>query len=278
MKLQKYDFTPHQPYLERNTVYYSYKPDATDPLYGIVWEVYQVDNYDFNKSMAFPDICADIMVFYTNTNAYCYFMSGTANLRSMASDISFMKDTHSIFGVKFFSGSLGNIFNVPVCDAGENILEVKDILTPGSEMISQLSEAHTFIHRWNAVKKYLLNKMHTDYKTDVLTNYAAKRIVTNHGSIKIQDLEAETGYSNRYLRKKFTEHLGISMKTFCQITQLHWSYDLYHQLNGQICLSELALMSGYYDQSHMNNNYKKLTGLLPSAAVRLYITHEYMNI
>jgi AraC-like DNA-binding protein len=113
-------------------------------------------------------------------------------------------------------------------------------------------------------------RLNSDYEEDRLVKYVANSIIANHGKIRIEDLEPETGYSNRYIRKKINEGLGVSIKTFCEIVQFQWSYHLSQQNDGNLSLTELALQSGFYDQSHMNIIYKKLTGLLPKNAVNLY--------
>ncbi|MCT9855775.1 AraC family transcriptional regulator [Priestia megaterium] len=268
MKLLGFDFTPHQPYLEYNNNYYSYKPGIEDDLYGLVWEVYQVNNFDFQKSIAFPDVCADIMLFYSPNKAHCYLMSGTKGLRVMT-DLEFFKDIHTIFGVKFCSGALGNLFE-GVRDTGDNIIWGNDALIYGNDTIERLLDAKTFTERWNLVRNYLIKRLNSDYEVDRLVNYVANCIVVNRGKIIIQDLESQTGYSSRYLRKKINEGLGVSIKTFCRIVQFQWSYHLYHQFGDKLSFSELAQQSGYYDQSHMNITYKKLTGLLPKNATNLY--------
>ena len=67
------------------------------------------------------------------------------------------------------------------------------------------------------------------------------------------------------------QRLGMQMKTFSQIVQVQWAYHLQNEeLKGKINLADLAQFCGYYDQSHMNANYKKLTGMLPRDAFRLY--------
>ncbi len=269
MKIMEYDFTPHQPYLEQNSVYYSYKPDLKDELHGLVWEVYQVDNFDSRKTIAFPDVCADIMAFYTSDKAHCYVMSGTKGLRSMT-DLVFFRDIHTIFGVKFCSGALGNLFGEGARDTGEDIILGNDALFNGRDDLERLLEAKTFTERWDQVHHYLKKRLSSDYEEDRLVKYVANHIIVNHGKIRIEDLEFKTGYSNRYIRKKINEGLGVSIKTFCEIVQFQWSYHLYHQNGGKLSLTDLALQSGFYDQSHMNIIYKKLTGLLPKNAVNLY--------
>ena len=45
----------------------------------------------------------------------------------------------------------------------------------------------------------------------------------------------------------------------------------YYKLRqGDVTLYDLALQSGYYDQSHMNLSCKKLTGELPKKIINMY--------
>ena len=64
--LSQNEFSSYQPYLELNNNYQSYVPVEHKIIKDIVWEVYEVDDFDFEKTIALPDVCADIMTFYTD--------------------------------------------------------------------------------------------------------------------------------------------------------------------------------------------------------------------
>ena len=268
MILRNIAFTPHQPFLENNPNYYQYRPQLGDPFYGVVWEVYQVDHLNVQKSLAFPDISADFMIFYSKNNMSCYLMSGTKDIRIMT-DFNFFNDVEMIFGVRFCSGALGNLFD-DVTTVGENVIDGKEALKNGDETMHRLFIAKTFQERWNILKEYLFKRLSTDYVVDPLISFVTNHIIEHQGRITIKDLEPLTGYSQRYLRKRIHEGIGVSIKTFCNLTQFQWSYHYSQQIDIHIKLTELAHQSGYYDQSHMNNCYKKLTGLLPRDAIVLY--------
>lgn len=263
-------FIPHQPYLEYNSKYHSYKPDKKDKLYGRVWEVYQVDNFDFNRIIAFPDFCADLMVFYCDDMARCYIMEGTRKIRLM-NEMEFISNVHTIFGIKFYSGELESIFNSDLHDLGENIVDADYAMVNGREVIEKLLEAKSFDGRWTLLRKYIEKRLECEYIQDALTKYVVKSILNSHGKIKVKNLEEETGYTERYIRKKISEKIGVSVKTFSEIVQFQWSYHLFHDKGRNISLSDLALESGYYDQSHMNLSYKRLTGNLPKNIMNLYV-------
>ena len=63
--LLSYFFLLSPPYLELNNNYQSYVPIEHNIIRDIVWEVYEVDDFDLGKTFALPDVCADIMTFYT---------------------------------------------------------------------------------------------------------------------------------------------------------------------------------------------------------------------
>ena len=274
MKKSVYAFTPHQAYLEKNTVYYSYKPAPTDPLYGLVFEVYQVDSFDIQKTLAFPDICADIIAFYTESNCYSYVVTSTDIARSMEKDFGFMNKVKSIFGIKLCTGAAGNLFNCRIRDIDSSATPADIALVNGKESIKQLKDATSYSKRWAVMEKYLIGQSAATPPpygdASLLISFITREIINSCGALKIKELEDSTGYSSRYIRKKFNEMLGISVKKFAQITQLQYAYHLFHESNLSMCMADLAAQSGYYDQSHMNSCFKQLTGMLTKNAVNLY--------
>lgn len=264
-----YKYTPHQPYLELNTSYYSYSPSVKSPLYGIVWKVYQVNGFDYHKTIAFPDACVDLMLFYTDEKCYCYLLSSTEEMRMM-SDFSFIKDVKTIFGIRFYTGCVGNLFNGEIRDVGSNIIDGGAAFLDGQKSVEKLLAADNFELRWKIAEEYLLKRL-SIYKSNNIVNYITKNVIENKGMIVVKDLQESTGYSERYLRRVVNENLGISIKQLCEITRFQWAYHLYKYSKGEIKLIDLAIRSGYYDQSHMNFCFKKLTGQLPRNVMSIYM-------
>mgnify|MGYP004471089035 CR=1 FL=1 len=268
--LKGYDFFSHQPYLEHNNFYTTYRPVQGDMLNGIVWEAYQVDHFDSKKHIAFPDICADIMTLYTKDKTYCYFMGGTENTRSMK-DLDFFDDVETICGIKFCSGMLGNIFTEHLCDAAGSTMEAEYVMYNGHSVFNDLKSAETFDERVYILTNYVVGRLQDGYEVDLLSSYVTNRIVNSHGIIKMLDLAEETGYTDRYIRKVMSQKLGMKLKTFSQVVQMQWSYHLGKEEKLRCFnMADLAQFCGYYDQSHMNTTYKKLTGMLPKDALNLY--------
>ena len=138
--LETNEFLSYQPYLELNNNYQSYVPIEHNIIRDIVWEVYEVDDFDLGKTVALPDVCADIMTFYTDDNAYSFFMGGSISLQQM-NELDFMKDVKSIFGVRLRTGMLGNLFRCDVKDINNSRIAMSDALWNGREYEKRMAEA-----------------------------------------------------------------------------------------------------------------------------------------
>ena len=243
--------------------------DGCNIIRDIVWEVYEVDDFDLGKTVALPDVCADIMTFYTDDNAYSFFMGGSISLQQM-NELDFMKDVKSIFGVRLRTGMLGNLFRCDVKDINNSRIAMSDALWNGREYEKRMAEADQFMQRWEIMSSYLEQRVAHNYKTNNIVNFVVREIINSQGCIAIKELEDKTGYTGRYLRKMVKDLLGISIKQFCEVIKFQWMCNYYKLRQGDVTLSDLALQSGYYDQSHMNLSCKKLTGELPKKIINMY--------
>lgn len=267
--LSQNEFSSYQPYLELNNNYQSYAPIDHNIIKDIVWEVYEVDDFDLEKTVALPDVCADIMTFYTDDKAHSFFMGGSISLQQM-NELDFMKDVKSIFGVRLRTGMLGNLFRCDVKDISNSRITMSDALWNGREIEKRMAEAGNFIQRWEIMSSYLEQRVAHNYNTNNIVNFVVKEITDSKGCITIKELEDKTGYTGRYLRKVVKDFLGISIKQFCEVTKFQWMCNYYRLRQGDVTLPDLALQSGYYDQSHMNLSCKKLTGELPKKIINMY--------
>lgn len=267
--LETNEFLSYQPYLELNNNYQSYVPIEHNIIRDIVWEVYEVDDFDLGKTVALPDVCADIMTFYTDDNAYSFFMGGSILLQQM-NELDFMKDVKSIFGVRLRTGMLGNLFRCDVKDINNSRIAMSDALWNGREYEKRMAEADQFMQRWEIMSSYLEQRVAHNYKTNNIVNFVVREIINSQGCIAIKELEDKTGYTGRYLRKMVKDLLGISIKQFCEVIKFQRMCNYYKLRQGDVTLSDLALQSGYYDQSHMNLSCKKLTGELPKKIINMY--------
>jgi AraC-like DNA-binding protein len=82
--------------------------------------------------------------------------------------------------------------------------------------------------------------------------------VEESSSVEIDQI----GLSKQHLRRIFKQNIGFSFKRFHRIHRLKLAQSYYLE-NPSSPLVELALKAGFFDQSHMINDCKKLTGMKP---------------
>jgi AraC-like DNA-binding protein len=70
------------------------------------------------------------------------------------------------------------------------------------------------------------------------------------------------GVSREHLARTFRCHVGMSISEFVRSVRIAHSKELL--TDPTLCLSSVALRSGFYDQSHMNRTFKISTGMTPS--------------
>jgi AraC-like DNA-binding protein len=129
-----------------------------------------------------------------------------------------------------------------------------------------MEDIYDFDRRIETVSKYLFSKISRSYGPTDVVRYCTEKIISSQGNVLIGDLSEETGYTIRYLRNLYHQHVGISPKELCEIIQFQASFSEFSNLHKEkkdISLSDFAVQAGYYDQSHMNKCYQKMVGSLP---------------
>jgi AraC-like DNA-binding protein len=85
----------------------------------------------------------------------------------------------------------------------------------------------------------------------------------NKGIVRISDLIQYTSISERQLERKFKHYIGISPKKFTGILRMNHYLKLIRESSDKNSLVQAAVEAGFYDQSHLNNNFKLITGISP---------------
>jgi len=84
--------------------------------------------------------------------------------------------------------------------------------------------------------------------------------------VTLDDLSNLTGLSKYYLLRSFTKQKGITPYSYLETIRIDKAKKLLEQ--GELPI-DVALQTGFTDQSHFSNFFKKFIGLTPK---------QYMNI
>ena len=97
--------------------------------------------------------------------------------------------------------------------------------------------------------------------------WAWRRLVRAGGCVPIGELERELGWSRKRLAARFREEVGLSPKPLARLLRFERAKTLLES-DDETSLTRLALDCGYYDQSHLTNEFRRIAGTTPAAYAR----------
>ena len=112
----------------------------------------------------------------------------------------------------------------------------------------------------DALQRRLLG---SDMATHAAAMHAAGLIATSGGRRPLRDVAATVGVGERRLQQIFHAHVGLTPRTWSRLARLHGCLRAL-RLNMPPAWSDLAVDSGFYDQSHLVNEFRALCGLTPT--------------
>jgi AraC-like DNA-binding protein len=116
--------------------------------------------------------------------------------------------------------------------------------------------------RLDLIENYFLHELKdANLKDDLLFKHAKGLIESSKGTIRIKQLCAELGVSQKTMENKFKGFLGVNPKEYCRLTRFICTVQQYNF--SKTNLTQLAYEQSYSDQSHLIKDFINFTGLSP---------------
>jgi AraC-like DNA-binding protein len=87
------------------------------------------------------------------------------------------------------------------------------------------------------------------------------------GAQPIRELVRASGYSHRYLTRRFEAEIGLTPKVYARLVRFERAFARLQTLE-RVRWAELALDCGYYDQAHLVREFRELAGATPTEVFR----------
>jgi len=148
------------------------------------------------------------------------------------------------------------------------IMPISDVVPQSERLLSMLSYAGSFEERVKIITAFSNEiLLDPDYSFSV-SEFMALQMCVSLGSRKISDVCFETGYSERYCRKRFSLEYGLTPKKYCEIMRIQ-------RVMNEMCNPTIYPLSyglnAYYDQSHFIRDFKTLTNITPGEFKKQYV-------
>ncbi|RYL92509.1 AraC family transcriptional regulator [Sporolactobacillus sp. THM7-4] len=260
MNNQRNFFCPTQPelILGRND-YKEFKPSSKNVA---LYYQFKTANHDQPSLPIIPDGCFDILICCNPVKPSAVFWSSTVK-RSLKEQLNYYPNS-VYFGIRLLPDQEVLTIKYSMKELIDKQIHLFDVLSLEPYVIESICTAETFIERvilFEDYIKYCYSRKYSPRQSVIY--YLIRYIYDSKGMINLSDLYRNTGYSERYIRKKFEEYVGFSPKQFSQIVRFQNSI---MRLLGDKDLNDFDIVDeyGYYDQAHFINDFKKFADLTPN--------------
>jgi AraC-like DNA-binding protein len=168
-----------------------------------------------------------------------------------------------VIGVDFTPKGAYRFFQWRLKESSNDLQLLADVLgNPVKRIEEKMAGTENIDEKLLIVQEFLFH-LFTQKESDLVFEYCIEKIHTTKGAVSVRELEQQTGYSGRWLNRKFEERLGISPKNFASISRFRYYYQAL-LTNASRILTHKEFYHHYYDESHFIREFKRFTGMPPA--------------
>jgi AraC-like DNA-binding protein len=218
---------------------------------------------------ALPDNCVEL-IFYCKGNLSISSLDGdegrtfTSGVFGQAQKFRQFKTNSDfcLFGVYLYPYTLKMLFNLPANRLCNEMINSEVLWGfEGKILEEQIMLAHTLEQRVQIVSAFFLDRIRAIGNYDRAFMAHFKSVIDNNDLLSISSFAHDCNLSRRQLERKFKDYSGFSPKDFFNIVR--FKNVLKEAEQKRKPLAQIAIDSGYYDQSHFTNEFKKFSGYSP---------------
>jgi AraC-like DNA-binding protein len=175
------------------------------------------------------------------------------------------------------------VLGMPASELASIDLDGADVLGDLAGQIQQrLQAAATWPERFAVLDELLLGRVRASAQaaTDGVSRevgYAWRQLLATGGTMPIATLADQTGWSDRHLRARFRAEIGLTPKTAARVVRFDRARrELQRRAEAgrRLDLAGLAAGCGYYDQAHLDAEFRGLAGNPPT----VWLAQELRNL
>ncbi|HET9982975.1 MAG TPA: helix-turn-helix domain-containing protein [Longimicrobiales bacterium] len=172
------------------------------------------------------------------------------------------------FCVHFTPLGANALLHLEGCGFHDRAVALADLLAPplGAEArawADEVMHARGFAERVAATDRFLLRRLRRAVSRLDPVAAAVARIARSGVGHRVSALATELACSERTLRRRFREELGLSVKRFARITRFRRAH-AFLQESPHASWAGAVVRFGYADQSHLIRDYREFAGTTPA--------------
>ncbi len=170
------------------------------------------------------------------------------------------KSNFHLFGVHLYPHTFRMVFNLPAHHLYNEKVDSETLWGVEGKMLEEkVISANTNEQRVRLVSDFLLGKLRVSHDKAFVRHI--RSVIDNNTLLSIPSFAHDCNLSRRQFERKFRDFSGFSPKDFFDVVR--FKKVLYEMEQRRKSLAQIAVDAGYYDQSHLSNEFKRLSGYSP---------------
>ncbi|MFI0481098.1 helix-turn-helix domain-containing protein [Actinomadura sp. 9N215] len=193
--------------------------------------------------------------------------------REYGSFVAGMHDGHGMYlspggqrGIQLDVTPLGayTLLGVPMAQLTNAAVGLPDLLGRGARtLVERLAAAPSWGERFDILDGFLLRRLDAGPVPDPEVA-RAWRLLNGDLGVTVADIAADVGWSRKHLTNRFREQAGLPPKVMARVIRFRRAIGL---LTGGAGFADAASACGYYDQAHLNREFRALSGCTPGELI-----------
>ncbi|HEU0302855.1 MAG TPA: helix-turn-helix domain-containing protein, partial [Longimicrobium sp.] len=161
-------------------------------------------------------------------------------------------------------GGMAALLGIPAGELAAHDVPLDALWGPrAAEALERLAAVPPTLERAAAMERVLLEMLAARApRPDPAAAEAVRMIERTRGRIRVRELAAALGIGERRLEQVFHRNVGLAPKPVCRIARFRSTVARLRR-EPHRAWTELAYDGGFYDQSHLVNEFRALAGLAP---------------
>jgi AraC-like DNA-binding protein len=158
------------------------------------------------------------------------------------------------------------LFGRPMHELANQVVPLEDVLPRSREFVDRLREAPSWSARFELLDDFLGRRLAGSVDPPPEVEWSWARLHGSHGRAPIHELADELGWSHRRLIARFRDQIGLAPKTLARVIRFDRAVKRL-RASPTPTFAEIAFECGYFDQAHLNREFREFAGTTPGAFV-----------
>jgi AraC-like DNA-binding protein len=156
------------------------------------------------------------------------------------------------------------LLGLPAGELASTVVPLEDVLgTTALGLVDRLATSFGWHERFSALDEALVQRLKEGRGPSRQVAWAWQQLVSTAGAVEVGALASKVGYSRRHLGELFRRELGLPPKVAARVLRFERSRRVLERRD-RPSLAAVAALSGYYDQAHLNREWREIAGCAPT--------------